>query len=252
MIHLILSLSNNDRTGVIEKEAKGRTEKDNLGKVKKVWDNHILTAKGILKRTYFYISKELVDCFDGQILRFRVTENGEDTKGEGIINTPHTEENSTPSSSIYSSLAKGSGGGQTDNYIYEDLEDSNSIVKERSLMKENVLEKELAEVRVDKEISFRALPYKNTAKPLPFQDIPILTLASMPLPLPNMISLEEKDESQMQERNVTIQLKQEESIATLITESLSIMEEIIEKKRSMTETKRIKNEILREIINPKI
>lgn len=244
-------MSNIDWASVIKKEARGRTEKDNLGKVQKVWDNHILTVKGILKRTYFYISKELVDCFDGQILRFRVTEKWEDTKGETIINIPHTEEYSTSSSSIHSPLSKGSDDRQTDNHVFEDLEESNSIVKEQSL-REKALEKEMAEVSLEyKEISFRALPYKNTAKPLPFQDMPILTLTLIPLPLPDMTP-REREESHARERKVIIPLKQEEVIAPLLTEDSSIMEEVIDKKRSMTETKRIKDEILREIINLKI
>jgi hypothetical protein len=247
------SLSNINWADVIKKEARGKTDKDDLGKVQKVWDNHILTVKGILKKTYFYISKELVECFDGQILRFKVTEKEKDAK-EVIINmSPTVEEcQSSSSSSTNSPLSQSSKNGQTDDHVIKDLEDSNAMVEKQSQIKETIAEKEIADVSlVFREIPFRALPYKYIVKPLPFRIMPILTLTLMPLPLPNIIA-REVEKSLITNTKVTIPLKHEETVAPLIIENPSLIEEIIEKRESMGETKRIKDEILREIIIQKI
>jgi hypothetical protein len=246
------SLSNINWADVIKKEARGKTDKDDLGKVQKVWDNHILTVKGILKKTYFYISKELVECFDGQILRFKVTEKEKDAK-EVIINmSPTVEECQSSSSSTNSPLSQSSKNGQTDDHVIKDLEDSNAMVEKQSQIKETIAEKEIADVSlVFREIPFRALPYKHIVKPLPFRIMPILTLTLMPLPLPNIIA-REVEKSLITNTKVTIPLKHEETVAPLIIENPSLIKEIIEKRESMAETKRIKDEILREIINSKI
>ena len=248
------SLSNINWADVIKKEARGKTDKDDLGKVQKVWDNHILTVKGILKKTYFYISKELVECFDGQILRFKVTEKEKDAK-EVIINmSPTVEEyqSSSSSSSTNSPLSQSSKNGQTDDHVIKDLEDSNAMVEKQSQIKETIAEKEIADVSlVFREIPFRALPYKHIVKPLPFRIMPILTLTLMPLPLPNIIARKER-KSLITNTKVTIPLKHEETVVPLILENPSLIEEIIGKRESMGENKRIKDEILREIIIQKI
>ena len=246
------SLSNINWADVIKKEARGKTDKDDLGKVQKVWDNHILTVKGILKKTYFYISKELVECFDGQILRFKVTEKEKDAKEVIINKSPTVEECQSSSSSTNSPLSQSSKNGQTDDHVIKDLEDSNAMVEKQSQIKETIAEKEIADVSlVFREIPFRALPYKHIVKPLPFRIMPILTLTLMPLPLPNIIA-REVEKSLITNTKVTIPLKHEETVAPLIIENPSLIEEIIEKRESMAETKRIKDEILREIINSKI
>ena len=252
------SLSNINWADVIKKEARGKTDEDDLGKVQKVWDNHILTVKGILKKTYFYISKELVECFDGQILRFKVTEKEKDAK-EVIINmSPTVEEcQSSSSSSTNSPLSQSSKNGQTDDHVIKDLEDSNAMVEKQSQIKETIAEKEIADVSLVfralpfRALPFRALPYKHIVKPLPFRIMPILTLTLMPLPLPNIIA-REVEKSLITNTKVTIPLKHEETVVPLIIENPSLIEEIIEKRESMAETKRIKDEILREIIIQKI
>lgn len=246
------SLSNINWADVIKKEARGKTDKDDLGKVQKVWDNHILTVKGILKKTYFYISKELVECFDGQILRFKVTEKEKDAKEVIINKSPTVEECQSSSSSTNSPLSQSSKNGQTDDHVIKDLEDSNAMVEKQSQIKETIAEKEIADVSlVFREIPFRALPYKHIVKPLPFRIMPILTLTLMPLPLPNIIA-REVEKSLITNTKVTIPLKHEETVAPLFIENPSLIKEIIEKRESMAETKRIKDEILREIINSKI
>lgn len=67
-------MNNIDWREVIKKEARGVTDKEDLGEVQKVEETHIITKRGFFKKTYFCISKELVEYYDGHTLRFRITE----------------------------------------------------------------------------------------------------------------------------------------------------------------------------------
>jgi hypothetical protein len=58
---------------VIDKKARGVDDYD-LGKVQEVQDNVVITQKGIIDKDKFYLSKRLVDRFDGLYLWFNITE----------------------------------------------------------------------------------------------------------------------------------------------------------------------------------
>jgi hypothetical protein len=65
--------SNINWNEVIEKKARGLDDYD-LGEVLQVQDNVVVTQKGILDKDKFYLTKRLVDRFDGQYLWFNITE----------------------------------------------------------------------------------------------------------------------------------------------------------------------------------
>ena len=58
---------------VIDKKARGIDDYD-LGEVQEVNDNVVITQKGILDKDKFYLTKRLVDRFDGLYLWFNITE----------------------------------------------------------------------------------------------------------------------------------------------------------------------------------
>ena len=58
---------------VIYKKARGLDDYD-LGEVLEVQDNVIVTQKGIIDKDKFYLTKRLIDRFDGQYLWFNITE----------------------------------------------------------------------------------------------------------------------------------------------------------------------------------
>jgi len=58
---------------VIDKKARGIDDYD-LGEVQEVNDNFVITQKGIIDRDKFYLTKRLVDRFDGLHLWFNITE----------------------------------------------------------------------------------------------------------------------------------------------------------------------------------
>jgi hypothetical protein len=57
---------------VIKKEASGIEDYD-LGEVQEVLEDTIVTKKGVLDKDKFYLPKNLVEAFDGDTLRFRIT-----------------------------------------------------------------------------------------------------------------------------------------------------------------------------------
>ena len=58
---------------VIDKKARGIDDYD-LGEVQEVNDNFVITQRGIIDKDKFYLTKRLVDRFDGLYLWFKITE----------------------------------------------------------------------------------------------------------------------------------------------------------------------------------
>ncbi len=82
-----------DWPAIIKKEAKGLNGED-FGEVQKVNDSSVIIEKGILDKVYFSIPKDLVKDYDGDTLRFKITEA--EAKERFLYDTPpFTEENST-------------------------------------------------------------------------------------------------------------------------------------------------------------
>ena len=65
-----LSIDWND---VINKEARSSNDED-LGEVEEVDENHIFVQRGIISKDKFYIPMDMVESFDGNVLRFSISE----------------------------------------------------------------------------------------------------------------------------------------------------------------------------------
>ena len=66
--------SNIDWTDVIKKEARGINDED-LGEVQEVQSNYVLVQRGMIDKETFYIPKEQAESYDGNILKFRLSES---------------------------------------------------------------------------------------------------------------------------------------------------------------------------------
>jgi uncharacterized protein (TIGR02271 family) len=88
--------TNIDWDDVIKKEARGSGNED-LGEVQEVNGNYVLVQRGIINKEKFYIPRDLVESYDGDIVRFRITE--EDAKSRFLRDSPPSESES--SSSVY-------------------------------------------------------------------------------------------------------------------------------------------------------
>ena len=65
-----LSIDWND---VINKQARSSSDED-LGEVQEVDENYIFVQRGIISKDKFYIPIDMVESFDGNILRFCISE----------------------------------------------------------------------------------------------------------------------------------------------------------------------------------
>ena len=59
--------------GLSRKEARGLNNYD-LGEVQEVGQTYVVTQKGTIKKEKFYIPKYLAEGYDGEVLRFKLTE----------------------------------------------------------------------------------------------------------------------------------------------------------------------------------
>jgi hypothetical protein len=67
------SLSSIDWNDVIDKEARSSNNED-LGEVQEVDENYIFVQRGMISKDKFYIPVDMVESYDGTILRFRISE----------------------------------------------------------------------------------------------------------------------------------------------------------------------------------
>src|SRR5688572_593632 len=58
---------------VLKKEARGIDDED-LGEVQEVQGNYVLVQKGLINKEKFYIPKDQVERYDGDVLRFRISQ----------------------------------------------------------------------------------------------------------------------------------------------------------------------------------
>ena len=68
-----MSSDNIEWDDVIKKEARGINDED-LGEVQQVQGNYVLVQKGMINKEKFYIPKEQAESYDGNVLRFRFSE----------------------------------------------------------------------------------------------------------------------------------------------------------------------------------
>jgi hypothetical protein len=63
-----------DWNDVIKKEARGINDED-LGEVQEIQDNYVLLQRGMIDKETFYIPKDQAESYDGNILKFRLSES---------------------------------------------------------------------------------------------------------------------------------------------------------------------------------
>jgi hypothetical protein len=70
---MLSSLSSINWNDVINKEARSSSDED-LGEVQEVDENYIFVQRGIISKDNFYIPMDMVESFDGNVLRFSISE----------------------------------------------------------------------------------------------------------------------------------------------------------------------------------
>ena len=69
-----MSSNNIDWSDTIKKEAEG-TNGEDFGEVQDVSDGFVLVQRGVLNKERYLIPQELAESYDGDIVRFRISED---------------------------------------------------------------------------------------------------------------------------------------------------------------------------------
>jgi uncharacterized protein (TIGR02271 family) len=84
-----MSNSNNiDWNDVIKKEARGSDDED-LGEVQETGQDYVLVQKGMINKEKFYIPKNMVESYDGSVLRFSLAKD--EVKSRFMRDSPPTD-----------------------------------------------------------------------------------------------------------------------------------------------------------------
>jgi len=214
------STNNIDWNDVIKKEARGSGDED-LGEVQEVGSNYVLVQKGLLNKEKFYIPKDKVESYDGHKLRFRITEAEIQSKYMG----------DSPPSSLTTgtqSTADRTKVGETTVPVTEERlgVSKSQSTKEATITKTPVTETKTIEVPVThEEISVERRPVSGTTSTTSTSDRPVES-----------------------EQEIRVPLKQEQ---VQVTKQPYVKEEVAVKKKPVTETKTVSDQVTSEEVRVK-
>jgi len=202
-----------DWSDVIRKEARGTNDED-LGEVQEVGEKYILVKRGLINKDKFYIPKDMVESYEGEVLRFNISEEDAKSRFLGDSPPPTTNEGLTAARKAEDTVVPVTG------------ETIDATTRESTIdatvIKEPVTETKTVEVPVThEEISIE----RRDASERPTEERPV----------------QSKTETQ-------VPLKQEE---IQVTKQPYVKEEIIIKKKPVTETKTISEQVTSEKVTVK-
>jgi uncharacterized protein (TIGR02271 family) len=202
--------------GLSRKEARGLNNYD-LGEVQEVGQTYVVTQKGTIKKEKFYIPKYLAEGYDGEVLRFKVSE-------EDAIN--NFARDSPPSADEYYKY-------KTPN-VPTDIETRIPVMGERlevskteSVMEATIIKEPVTET-------------KTVEVPLIHEELIIERR-----PADEFKTTDQAIESKTE---ITIQLKNEE---LQVTKQPYVKEELVLKKKPVTETRTVTEQIRSEQVKVK-
>jgi uncharacterized protein (TIGR02271 family) len=214
---------NIDWDDVIKKEARGSEDED-LGEVKETGQDYVLVQKGMINKEKFYIPKNMVESYDGSVLRFNLSK--EEVKNRYMRDSPPLVDEYR-SSAAEESKANVS---ETDTesripLIEERLNvDKRASTEEATITKEPITETKTVEVPVThEEITIEKRPPKDRKY--------------------TSISSENPVESKTE---IKVPLKKED---VEVTKQPYVKEEVVVKKKPVTETRQVNEQVRSEKIS---
>ncbi len=204
---------------IIKKEARGSNDED-LGEVQEVGDTYVVVQKGLINKNKFYIPKDLVEGYDGNVLRFRISEEDAKSRFLGDSPPPTNAENE----GLYAARKVEAGETTTTVPITEERLNASKreSTREATITKEPITETKTVEVPVrHEEISVERRPASGS------------TTADRPV--------QSKTETK-------VPLKQEE---VQVTKQPYVKEEVSVKKKPVTETRTVTDKVTSEKVKVK-
>jgi uncharacterized protein (TIGR02271 family) len=210
---------NIDWNDTIKKEARGSNDED-LGEVQEVTNSYVLVQRGIINKEKFYIPRDQAESYDGTVLTFRVSE-------DEIINK--YKRDSAPESSF-----------DTDNssriqqqQVSESEETTVPLTAEKLGVSKDTRE---SQATITKE---PVTETKTVQVPLTHEEVTIETR-------PPSGELEAQTPVSSKE-DIKIPVKKEE--VGEVTKTPYVKEEVVVKKKPITETKEVSEEVTSEKFN---
>lgn len=200
---------------VIKKEARGKNDED-LGEVQEVGDSYVLVQKGLISKNKFYIPKYLAEGYDGNTLWFKVSE--EEAKSSFVRDT-------APTAKEYSRYRTPD--------VHPDIETRIPVIEERL----NVQKRESSrEATITKE---PVVEKKTVEVPVTHEEMTIERT-------PASASKTATEDPVTSREQVRVPLKKEE---VQVTKEPYVKEEVSVKKKPVTETRQVSEEVRSERVN---
>ena len=218
------SSSSIDWSDVLKKEARGSNDED-LGEVQEVGDNYVLVQRGMENKDKFYIPKDQVESYDGDVLRFNISEEDAKSRFLGDYPPPTSSSEATTADEGLTAARKAEETTTTVPITEERLDASKrESAREATITKEPVTETKTVEVPVThEEISVERRPVTGST-----------TAAERP-------PVQSKTETR-------VPLKQEE---VQVTKQPYVKEEVSVKKKPVTETRTVTDKVTSEKVKVK-
>ncbi|MER5176258.1 MAG: YsnF/AvaK domain-containing protein [Candidatus Nitrosocosmicus sp.] len=218
--------SNIDWNDTIKKEARGSNNED-LGEVQDVTGGYVLVQRGIINKEKFYIPQEQAESYDGSVLTFRVSE-GEiinKYKRDSASSSSSQEQYSTTNTEGSSRIQQQEGRGSEETKV--------PLTGEKLDVSKNTREHQAT---ITKEPETET---KTVQVPLTREEVTIETRSP---------SGETEAQTPVSSReDITIPVKKEE--LGEVTKTPYGKEEVVVKKKPVTETKEVSEDVTSEKIN---
>jgi len=160
-----------DWKDVIKKEARGIDDAD-FGEVQEVSNGMVLTQRGIVNKVLFSIPQSVVESYDGEVLRFRLSEIEAVDKYQKLFE-PKPIENETGSDTEIDSVSTNTDSRKINGVIDEAIDDTIKDVlieptkEEEELEIEKKVEKEVAVLNEESGIKNENMDSVSTSKATP-------------------------------------------------------------------------------------
>ena len=238
-----------DWNDVIKKEARGSEDED-LGEVKETSQDYVLVQKGMINKEKFYIPKNMVESYDGSVLRFNLSK--EEVKNRYMRDSPPPlvdEYSSSSLSSTSSSSSSSSSLSPSDNNIDLKKQQAKANVSETDTESRVPLIEE--RLNVDKRTSTEeATITKEPVTETKTVEVPVtheeITIEKRPLSKSNTSSAETAEAPVDSKTEIKIPLKKE---VVEVTKQPYVKEEVVVKKKPVTETRQVNEQVRSEKIS---
>ena len=223
---------------IIKKEARGIEDAD-FGEIQDVNSEYVLTQKGILDKESFSFPKNLVQDYDGNRVLFKVTE--EEARNSYMQNSQNVNLDQ----------------GESSDNIIEEKTTADDKILNRTKEEENIIPLMAEKLDIEKiEVVDEVIITKEPVKDTKTEQVPVmheeLTIEMRPIAHDSSASLYQNSSIKQEENilkpvenktNIRIHLKREE---IEVSRTPYVKEEIVIKKKPITETRTITEEIITE------